>query len=117
MNERIYEIPFPHSGSRTLPGVYGIGRIEEERRNREYKKIKYMNKTSPAGWETSKKAVRDSRESSSFFGGKESVVFNKTIVALDFLDTFLSRKKYWFCFFDQKKAFVSWSTKKGKPTE
>jgi hypothetical protein len=48
---------------------------------------------------------------------REDVVFNKTMVDLDFLDTFLSRKKYWFCFFDQKKAFVSWGAKKGKPSE
>ena len=32
----------------------------------------------------SKKAVRDCGQSSSFFGGKESVVFNKTMVSLDF---------------------------------
>jgi hypothetical protein len=52
-----------------------------------------------------------------FLAGGEDVVFNKVMVALDFLDTFLSRKKYWFCFFDQKKAFVSWSSKKQKPKE
>jgi hypothetical protein len=37
------------------------------------------------------------------------------MVALDFLLRFLSRKNEGFCFFDQKKAFVSFSRKKGKP--
>jgi len=52
-----------------------------------------VEQQAPCVGKPSEKAVRDSRESSSFFGGEESVVFNKVIVSLDF-----------FCFvFDIKK--------------
>jgi hypothetical protein len=42
-----------------------------------------------------------------FFWRGDDVVFNKTMVGLDFLLRFLSRKNEGFCFFDQKKVFVS----------
>jgi hypothetical protein len=70
-------------------GVYGIGRKQVLRVRKPQKKLSEI-----AGNRV-------------LFLVREDVVFNKTMVALDFLLRFLSRKNEGFWFFDQKNIFVS----------
>ncbi len=78
-------------------GSASIGSVEQQPRRNDEQASSFgkgnIREQAPCVGKHSKKAVRDCWQSSSFFGGKESVVFNETIASLDFFASFSYQEK------------------------